>query len=194
MSKRSAPGEADGNDGAERDAEGFLPSAMKEVLALLKVIDKRLEERKKPPPAGSTRAAFAKLAKAVGAIGEDVGETRKQVGKLVEKEPDHNKAVEAAAGLAETLGGYRGDFGRWVEADRRRRRYWRMAVLATATRSLGRPPNGRPGRLISKRRSWCSDVRTTCRREPGGRVRGARSTSTAISPPSTWVLGRIVLR
>jgi len=70
----------------------------------------------------------------------------------------------------------------------------RMAEAATATRSLGRPPDGRPGRLISKRRPWCSNARTTCRREPGGRVRGARSTSIAISPPSTWVLGRIVLR
>ena len=132
MSKRSTPGEADGNGTAEGDAEGFLPSAMKEVLALLRVIDERLEERKKPPPAGPTRAAFAKLAKAVGAIGEDVGETRKQVGKLVEADPDHKKAVEAAASLAETLGGYRGDFGRWVEEDRRRRRYWRTAALAAA--------------------------------------------------------------
>ena len=65
---------------------------------------------------------------------------------------------------------------------------------ATATRSLGRSPDERPGRLISKRRPWCSNVRTTCRREPGGRVLGARSISIAISPPSTWVLGRIVLR
>ena len=111
MSKRIPPSEAGGNGGAQADAEHARPSALKEILALLKVIDRRLQDRKKLSPAGPTRATFAKLAKAVGAIGEDVGETRKQVEKLVEKHPDYKKVVEAAAGLAETLRGYRGNFG-----------------------------------------------------------------------------------
>ena len=132
LSKRSLPVEDAGNGGAEGDAGDVRAAALDEILALLKVIDARLGEKKKPPPAGPTRAAFAKLAKAVGAIGESVGETRKLVAKLVEAEPGRKAATEEGAELAGKLGGYRADFGRWVDADRRRRRLWTAGALAAA--------------------------------------------------------------
>ena len=102
-----------------------------EILARLDVIERRLEE-KKCPAAGPTKAAFDKLAKATGAIGESVGETGKLVGRLAKTDPDYKAAVDAAVGLSGKLESCRADFGRWVEADRRRQRYWKAAALAAA--------------------------------------------------------------
>ena len=131
LPKRSPPGEAAGNGGEEVGAEEGRPSVPGEILARLEVIDRRLEERK-CPAAGPTKAAFEKLSKAVGSIGESVGETRKLVGGLVETDPDYKAAVDAAVGLSGKLDSCRGDLGRWVEEDRRRQRYWKAAVLAAA--------------------------------------------------------------
>ena len=70
LTKRTPPAEDAENGGADSDARDGRPQVLDEILALLKVIDGRLGEKKRPPPAGPTRAAFAKLAKAVDAIGE----------------------------------------------------------------------------------------------------------------------------
>ena len=131
LNERSRPDEAAGNGGREGGAVEGQPSVQGEILARLEVIDRRLEERK-CPAAGPTRAAFDKLAKATGAIGEDVEKTRNLVGELVETDPDYKAAVDAAVGLSGKLDSCRGDFGRWVEEDRRRRRYWTAAALAAA--------------------------------------------------------------
>ena len=110
LPKRSPPGEAAGNGGEEVGAEEGRPSVPGEILARLEVIDRRLEERK-CPAAGPTKAAFEKLAKAVGSIGESVGQTRKLVGGLVETDPDYKAAVDAAVGLSGTAGQLPGGFG-----------------------------------------------------------------------------------
>ena len=131
MNERSRPDEEAGNGGQERDADESRPSVQGEILARLEVIDRRLEERK-CPAAGPTKAAFEKLAKASGAIGEDVGETKKLVGRLLETDPDYKAAVDAAVGLSGELGSCRADLGRWVEEDRRWQRRWKSAALAAA--------------------------------------------------------------
>ena len=131
MNERSRPDEEAGNGGQERGADESRPSVQGEILARLEVIDRRLEERK-CPAAGPTKAAFDKLAKTVGAIGESVGETRKLVGGLVETDPDYKAAVDAAVGLSGELGSCRADLGRWVEEDRRWQRRWKSAALAAA--------------------------------------------------------------
>ena len=104
---------------------------LNDILARLAVIETRLEE-KQCPAAGPTKAAFDKLAKATGAIGKSAGETRKLVGELAETDPDYKAAVDAAVGLSGKLDSCRGDFGRWVETDRRRQRHWKAAALAAA--------------------------------------------------------------
>ena len=131
MNERSRPDEEAGNAGAKSEAEDGRPSVQGEILARLEVIDRRLEERK-CPAAGPTKAAFDKLAKTTGAIGERVGETRKLVGGLVETDPDYKAAVDAAVGLSGELGSCRADLGRWVEEDRRWQRRWKSAALAAA--------------------------------------------------------------
>ena len=131
MNERSRPDEEAGNGGQERDADESRPSVQGEILARLEVIDRRLEERK-CPAAGPTKAAFEKLAKATGGIGEDVGETKKLVGRLLETDPDYKAAVDAAVGLSGELGSCRADLGRWVEEDRRWQRRWKSAALAAA--------------------------------------------------------------
>ena len=99
------------------------------MLARLDVIDKLLEE-KKHLSARPAKAAFDKLASVVGAIGENVEETRKLAGEVVEKEPAYKTAVEAAAELTWKLSVYTADFGRWVENDRRSRRRSTVAAMA----------------------------------------------------------------
>ena len=131
MSKRSPSGEAAGNGGPEDRAEDARPAALDEILQRLEVIGERLGERK-CPPAGPTKAAFDKLAKAVAGIGESVGETGKLVGRLAETDPDYKAAIDAAVKLSGKLGAYRGDFGRWVEEDRGKRWRWKAAALAAA--------------------------------------------------------------
>ena len=54
------------------------------------------------------------------------------VGRLAETDPDYKAAVDAAVKLSGKLGAYRGDFGRWVEEDRRKRWRWKAAALAVA--------------------------------------------------------------
>ena len=131
MSKRSPPHEAAGDGGPEGGAEDARPAVLDEILGRLEVIGERLEERK-CPPAGPTKAAFDKLAKAVAAVGESVGETGKVVGRLAETDPDYKAAVDAAVELSGKLDSCRGDFGIWVEGDRRKRRRWKAAALAAA--------------------------------------------------------------
>ena len=131
MNERSRPDEAAGNGGQEGGAAEGQPSVQGEILARLEVIDRRLEGQK-CPAAGPTKTAFDKLAKTVGAIGKSVGETRNLVGGLSETDPDYKAAVDAAVGLSGKLDSCRGDFGRWVEKDRRRQRYWKAAALAAA--------------------------------------------------------------
>ena len=131
MSTRSRSDEEAGNGGQELGADESRPSVQGEILARLEVIDRRLEEKKCPAP-GPTKAAFEKLAKATGAIGEDVGETKKLVGRLLETDPDYKAAVDAAVGLSGELGSCRADLGRWVEEDRRWQRRWKSAALAAA--------------------------------------------------------------
>ena len=133
LSKRSPLAEAGGNGGPDGGAEDDRPPVLDDILARVKAIDDRLAEKdKKRPAAGPTRAAFGKLAKSVGAIGESTGETRKLVAQLVGTDPDYKGAIEAAAGLAAKLGSYRTDFGRWVEEDRRKQRRWKAGALAAA--------------------------------------------------------------
>ncbi len=131
MNKRSGPGGDAGNGGPEDGAEQARPSVMGEILARLEVIDRRLEEKKCPAP-GPTKGAFDKLAKATGAIGETVGDTKKLVGRLLETDPDYKAAVDAAVGLSGELGSCRADLGRWVEEDRRWQRRWKTAAMAAA--------------------------------------------------------------
>ena len=131
MNKRSRPGEAAGNGGREGGGPEEHPSVQGEILARLEVIDRRLEERK-CPAAGPSKAAFDKLAKTTGEIGEAVDKTLNLAGELVETDPHYKAAVDAAAGLSGKLDSCRGDFGRWVNEDRRRRRYWTAAALAAA--------------------------------------------------------------
>ncbi len=128
MNTRSRPA---GDVGQEVGAGEARPSVQGEILARLEVIDRRLEG-KKCPAAGPTKAAFDKLAKTVGEIGKSAGETRKLVGGLLETDPDYKAAVDAAVGLSGKLDSSRGDFGRWVEEDRRTRRRWKTAALAAA--------------------------------------------------------------
>ena len=131
LKERSRSDEEARNAGPESEAEDGRPSVLGEILARLEVIDRRLEERK-CPAAGPSRAAFDKLAKATGAIGENIEKTRKLVGELVETDPDYKAAVDAAVGLAGKLDSCRGDFGRWVGEDRRRRRRWTVLAAAAA--------------------------------------------------------------
>ena len=131
MNTRSRPAGDAGNGGQEDGAVEGRPSVLGEIVARLEVVDRRLEE-KKCPAAGPSKAAFDKLAKATGAIGESLEETRKLIAGLVETDPDYKAAVDAAVGLSGKLDSCRGDFGRWVEEDRRTRRRWKAAALAAA--------------------------------------------------------------
>ena len=131
MNERSRPSGDTGNGGQEGGATEGKPSVQGEILARLEVIDRRLEERK-CPAAGPSKAAFDKLAKTVGTISKGTGETRNLVGELVETNPDYKAAVDAAVGLSGKLDSCRGDFGRWVEENRRKQGYWKVAALAAA--------------------------------------------------------------
>ena len=131
MSERSPSDEVAGNGGPEGATEDARPAALDEILGRLDVIGERLEERN-CPPAGPTKAAFDKLAKAVAAIGQSVGETGKLVGRLAETDADYKAAVDAAVGLSGKLDSCRADFGRWVEEDSRKRRRWKTAATAAA--------------------------------------------------------------
>ena len=131
LNKRSRTGGDAGNGGPEDEREQAPPSVLGEILARLEVIDRRLEERKCPAP-GPTKAAFDKLVKATGGIGETAGQTKTLVDGLVESDPDYKAAVDAAVGLSGELGSCRADLGRWVEEDRRWQRRWKSAALAAA--------------------------------------------------------------
>ena len=65
----------------------------------------------------------------MNAIGEDAGETRKLVEGLGLKDPE-GRGTPGAAELAEGLRACRGDFGRWVEGERRSRRRWVALAVA----------------------------------------------------------------
>ena len=131
----------DGREGAATQAEGAEGGqpVLQEILRVVRYLSGLADEAKKKRPAGPSRAAFDKLVKAVNAIGENVGETR----KIVEALPRTNAEAGGGAGahetdagkagsdeLAEGLRACRADFGRWVLGERRKR--WRWTGIAMA--------------------------------------------------------------
>ena len=132
-------GEARGGDGSNGgggegaseapESKGDEARALDEVLRMVRYLAGLAEEAKKKRPAGPSRSAFDRMVKSVNAIRETTGETRKLVEGLAWNDSEDGGAPEVEE-LAEGLRACRGDFGRWVEGERRSRRRWVALAIA----------------------------------------------------------------
>ena len=80
------------------------------------------------------------LLETVDAVAADVAESRSHLERLIRSVPDDTVAANGAGGIQDRIKVHTADFHRWIESDRRRRRWWPAVAAAIAvTADPGRP-------------------------------------------------------
>ena len=80
------------------------------------------------------------LLETVDAVAADVAEARSHLERLTRSAPDDPEAVNGTSGIEDRITVHTADFYRWIESDRRRRRWWpvlAMGIAAPAALLLG---------------------------------------------------------
>ena len=83
------------------------------------------------PPSGLERLNenIEQLLETVDAVAADVAESRSHLERMTRSAPDDPEAANGAGGIEDRIRTHTADFHRWIEGDRRRRRWW-LAVVA----------------------------------------------------------------
>ena len=68
------------------------------------------------------------LLETVDAVAADVAESRSHLERLTRSAPDDPEAANGAGGIEDRIRVHTADFHRWIEGDRRRRRWWPAVV------------------------------------------------------------------